>query len=83
MEPSRESHVMLRLVYFWRWGNKRLEVGILNQSQASLTTFMFGCYATQTVNPGTKSNLETTIEPRDLVYYLGLEPGRHRREAKV
>ena len=27
--------------------------------------------------------LETTIEPRDLVYYLGLEPALHRRKAKV
>ena len=28
-------------------------------------------------------NLETTIEPHDLVYYLGLEPALHGRKAKV
>ena len=26
---------------------------------------------------------ETTIEPRDLMYHLGLEPALHGREAKV
>ena len=28
-------------------------------------------------------SFETAIEPRGLVYYLGLEPARHGRKAKV
>ena len=63
-------------------------LGCNHQSFVSpVTTFMFGCSGTQLYDPEsgmkTRVSLETTIEPHDLVYYLGLELALHERKAKV